>query len=148
VTVATPGIGRGEVCGLKWSDVNLDYRHITVRRSRVPVAGEVVDSTPKNGRVRVVALGQLTVKALKHQRKIQTAAKLKPGAKWQGRGDYVFIRPFGRTLKPNSLSRELLSGAKVEPTRGIKPRILLSSRVGSARVGSIWLAAQGAAPPR
>ena len=47
ILTATTGMRRGEVCGLMWSDVNLDAGQLAVARSRVPISGKVVESTPK-----------------------------------------------------------------------------------------------------
>lgn len=106
VTIAMTGLRRGEVCGLRWSDVDLQNAQMTVCRSRVPLAGEVIESTPKSGQARIVALDEDTVAALERHRKGQAAAQLKMGPKWRGEGNYVFTRPDGRPIEPNSISRE------------------------------------------
>jgi hypothetical protein len=47
----TPGDGgrvrRGEALGLRWSDVDLDGRTVTIRRSSVVAGGRVVEGEPK-----------------------------------------------------------------------------------------------------
>lgn len=53
---ALTGMRRGEVCGLRWSDVDFHHRQVTVARSVYQVGGEVGVKTPKNGRTRTVAL--------------------------------------------------------------------------------------------
>jgi len=44
------GLRRGEVLGLRWSDVDLVAKTITVRWSRTSVAGEIVEKEPKTER--------------------------------------------------------------------------------------------------
>jgi integrase len=104
--IATTGLRRGEACGLRWGDVDVVSAQITVRRSRVPVGGVVVESTPKGGRSREVDIDDDTVTALERHRRAQVAARLKAGPAWRGDDDYVFTREDGRPLEPNSISRE------------------------------------------
>ena len=104
---ATTGLRRGELAGLQWRDVNLQAGELTVNRSRMPVAGEVIESTPKSGKPRTITLDSDTVAVLERHRKAQAAAQLKAGPKWQGADNYIFTRPDGRPVEPNSLSREL-----------------------------------------
>lgn len=48
------GLRRGEVLGLRWSDVDLVAKTITVRWARTSVAGEIVEKEPKTERGRRV----------------------------------------------------------------------------------------------
>jgi integrase len=102
VLAATTGLRRGEVCGLMWSDLTLDAGQAAIRRSRVPVAGKVVESTPKSGRARVITLAPATVAAVRKHRKAQLAEKLAWGAGWNETG-YVFIQEDGKPLRPDWL---------------------------------------------
>ncbi len=52
--LATTGMRRGEACGLRWSDVDLDAGTIRVRRSIWRVAGELGEGPPKSGRERTI----------------------------------------------------------------------------------------------
>lgn len=65
------GCRRGECCGLKWEDVDLEGRVLTIRRNLcyTPQKGVYVD-TPKSGKVREVDIGPETsaiLAALKEQ---------------------------------------------------------------------------------
>lgn len=52
VLAATTGLRRGEVLGLRWSDVDLDSGRLAVRQTLVSVAYETKFSTPKTNRGR------------------------------------------------------------------------------------------------
>lgn len=60
---AFTGLRRGELCGLRWSNVDLERGTITVRTQLVDVAGTVVEGPPKtkSGEHRRVDRGQRTV---------------------------------------------------------------------------------------
>ena len=59
------GIRRGECCGLRWEDVDLEAQVVTVRRNLcyTPERGVYVD-TPKSGKVREVDIGPETAALL------------------------------------------------------------------------------------
>ena len=47
VLLLTRGLRRGEVCGLRWSHMDLQHGVFDVQTTRVVVDGHVIDSTPK-----------------------------------------------------------------------------------------------------
>lgn len=59
------GMRRGEIVGLRWDDVDLTRREITIRHTLVQVGKEVVETSPKSraGR-RIIELDDATVGAL------------------------------------------------------------------------------------
>ena len=63
--VAATGMRRGEACGLRWSDVDLDAGRLTVQRSHLALPGAVGDHPTKTRSVRTVTLDPATVAALK-----------------------------------------------------------------------------------
>lgn len=58
------GLRRGEVIGLRWSDVNLDSRTLTIRRSSLWLYGRWYDNQPKNNRERVIPINDVLYDAL------------------------------------------------------------------------------------
>ena len=59
---------RGEVLGVKWEDIDLEAGRLSVRRSLIPLGGEVIVSEPKTARGRrSIALDAETVEVLKAQ---------------------------------------------------------------------------------
>jgi len=67
--VAWTGCRRGEVCGLRWTDVDLVGKSILIQRSVVAVPGGVEEKGTKTGEVRRLAIGPRSVKLLKAHRK-------------------------------------------------------------------------------
>ncbi len=58
---ATTGLRRGELCGLRWSDVDLLDRSLTVRHSIWENAGKTGEKDPKSHQVRIVPIGSATL---------------------------------------------------------------------------------------
>lgn len=65
---ATTGARRGELCGLRWSDLDLDDGAAEIARSLVEVDRAVTVKVPKSGRTRRIALGPGTVARLRGRR--------------------------------------------------------------------------------
>jgi len=65
---ATTGARRGELCGLRWGDVELASARLTVRRSISDTPGQVVPRATKTGRQRHVSLDDATAAVLVGQR--------------------------------------------------------------------------------
>ena len=104
---ATTGMRRGELCGLEWGDVDLDHRHLFVRRSRVMVGGGyAMTQAPKTAAgVRKIGLDEQTVEALRaHQERQASERQACPPGHWK-ECDNVFRDPLGRPVFPESLTK-------------------------------------------
>lgn len=111
--MATTGLRRGEVLGLRWSDVDLDAATITVRSTRVRFGTTIATSTPKTARGnRTVALGPTVVAGLRAWRSTQNADRLRMGAGWQNAGDLVVTLADGAAPNPEAFSDLFRSLAK------------------------------------
>lgn len=79
IAIAT-GLRQGDLLGLRWVDVDLDARRLTVRHSLVCVGGKLVLLEPKTSRSRrMVVLPEMAVSALRVHRARQRMERLVAG---------------------------------------------------------------------
>ena len=149
--LAMTGMRRGEACGLKWEDVNLEKGRVSVRRSLIPHEDKVIVSEPKTAKGRrQIALDAGTVEAFKAQAAQQMDDQENAEAAWEETG-YVFTMDDGRPMHPQSVSRAFdraIAAAKLPRIRlhdlrhthaslalaaGINPKVV-SERLGHATV--------------
>lgn len=108
------GLRRGEVCGLRWAEVNLDSGLVQVRRQLTVVDGRVIaEEHPKSdhGR-RTVEVDESTVATLRHHRGSQLGRRMLVGAGWR-EGDLVFCGPAGEQLHPESVAKAFVRRARI-----------------------------------
>lgn len=105
-TAAYTGMRLGELCGLRWVDVDLDAGAVTVRQQAQQVGSTVTYGPPKTrtGQDRRIALGADAVAVLRALRKRQAEERLAWGEAWTDTG-LVFVQPGGAGLVPQSVSR-------------------------------------------
>lgn len=99
---AFTGLRRGELCGLRWSDVDLEGGSLTVRNTRVVLVHEVVEGTPKSHKPRRVELDAETVARLRQHRVRQGEQSLALGIP---RPEYVFTMADGQPWHPSVITR-------------------------------------------
>lgn len=108
------GLRRGEVCGLRWVDVDLDAGEVTVKRSRVLVAGigivDQVDAKTKAA-ARTVWLGPATTAALLRLRTAQKEARMAAGPAWVDSG-LVVVDGIGQGLRPDTFANMFVRTAR------------------------------------
>jgi len=74
---ALTGMRRGELCALRWSDLDLDEGQIEVARSVVLVPGGLGEKTTKTNRTRRVALDEVGLTVLRtHRARVEEWARL------------------------------------------------------------------------
>ncbi|MFC0532505.1 site-specific integrase [Phytohabitans kaempferiae] len=92
---AFAGLRRGELCGLRWQDVDLDARLVDVAWQRTTAQHRVVESTPKTeGSESVIDIDAGTAEVLRVWRRQQREERLAAGPAWQDTG-LVFTREDG-----------------------------------------------------
>jgi integrase len=105
---AFAGLRRGELIALKWRDVNLVARKLTVRRT---VSGTIELTSTKSRRARDVPIPNQAEAAF---------ARLCERTDFTGPDDYVFVNRLGRRLDPSALRRRYeraRDAAGLEPLR-------------------------------
>jgi integrase len=118
---ANTGLRRGELVGLRWSDLDLDAAQLSVRRALVSVNYEIEFEEPKTARApRTVALDASTVKVLKEHRKNQLEQRLAAGTDYSV-NDLVFFQADGSPIHPQVASDRF---ARIVERAGL-PRISL-----------------------
>ena len=102
--MATTGMRRGEVMGLRWADVDLEAGRVSIVQTHVIVNRKIIVAEPKTlkGR-RSIALDASTVAALRQLRRRQLEERLELGATWTDSG-LVVAWEDGTSINPRSLS--------------------------------------------
>jgi integrase len=128
---AMSGLRRGELCGLRWSDVDLDAGTISVRQAITVVRGKASVSDVKSKRSRrVLDIDAGTIAVLRALRKTQLEQRMLMGAGWAESG-LVFTMPTGEGWHPDTISqafdRLVSPGRKMtaEQRDALPPRIRL-----------------------
>lgn len=99
------GMRRGEVCALRWQDVDLDAGVVHVDRAVTYLERERVYTTPKNHERRDVTIDPRTVAALRAWRKEQAAERLKWGQAYTDIEGVVFTWENGAPITPDYVSK-------------------------------------------
>jgi integrase len=74
--LAATGARRGEVCGLRWSDVHVDSSTVSIRRSVASVAGGTIVKDTKTHAARRIAIDADTMAVLaRHRRRMEVRAR-------------------------------------------------------------------------
>ncbi|MEV5898594.1 site-specific integrase [Streptomyces sp. NPDC052127] len=132
------GLRRGELVGLRWTDVDLDKRVLYVRQQTQRRRGVLYDDDTKNRRNRALPLPAMCIAPLRWHRMRQAAARQRAGESWDD-GGYVFATRNGRPVEPRNVYR---SFTRVAESAGLRVIRLHDARHGCATL----LTAAGVAP--
>jgi integrase len=106
------GLRRGEACGLRWCDVDLDGRTLRVSEPLLQLGGKLVRSRAKTrAGERTVSLDAATVTALRAWRTTLKRERLRWGTAYVD-GDLVFCREDGSAVPPDYVTRRFREIAK------------------------------------
>ena len=118
--LALTGLRRGELAGLRWADVDLDAKTLTIANNRVSAGGRTVENDPKSViSRRTLPLPDRLVSVLKAARARQAAERLALGPDY-GSGAYVVSNEVGDPYSPAVLSRYWRDAVKAAGVRHIK----------------------------
>jgi len=113
VVLATTGMRRGELFGLRWSDLDLDRGRLSIAQSLLNIDSTlVIEPTKTNRSRRSVALDPGTVDVLRAHRRRQAEERLAFGAQWNGSYNLVFCKPDGTPEHPDMFSRRFKQNVK------------------------------------
>lgn len=100
----TRGLRRGDLCGLRWPEIDLDAGRASITATRIVVAGAALDSAPKTRRgVRTIPLDANLVGLLRTHWARQAAEKLAAGEAYQD-GGWLVADELGRPYHPSTIS--------------------------------------------
>ena len=154
VLLATTGMRRGEVLGLRWHDIDFDGAELAVANTLTTAGSStVVSGPPKTPRSRrQIFLDEGTLAVLRDHRRRQNEERLAVGPAWNTDGDYVFTDELGESIHPDDVLRSFrrhatasgLPAIRLHDLRhsyatlalkaGVHPKVV-SERLGHATVG-------------
>lgn len=102
--LAFTGMRRGEALGVRWGDVRLDTKTLTIRRAICLVDRKCYISTPKSAQGRSLALDSETLKILRRHRSAQSRARKLADLPAPGASDWVFADAAGDHLSPTMVT--------------------------------------------
>ena len=98
------GMRRGELAGLRWSDIDLDGATLTVSQQRTTAGSKTVTMAPKARSQRQLLLADPTVSSLREHLDRQTSERTDAGVAWVESG-YVFVDESGDPLLPQRITK-------------------------------------------
>ncbi len=101
---ATTGMRRGEIAGLRWSNVDLGAARLTVNQQIVSVEYELVEDDLKTASSRrTIDLDEQTLGMLRRHRRGQLEERMATGRR--GDDGFVFAKPDGSPIHPDLVSQ-------------------------------------------
>jgi integrase len=111
---------RGEMAGLRWSDVDLDAKTLSVANNRTAAGNKTVEGEPKSPTSRrTLPLPDRLVSVLRAAKARQAAERLAIGAPY-GAGEYVVSNLIGNPYNPQALTAHWRRMVKKAGVRHLK----------------------------
>lgn len=113
------GARRSEICALRWSDIDLDTRMVSITKSLKVVEGVIDEKTTKTeSSIRTIKLSESTINLIKKYKKWQDAYKLVNKQRWIGKDDRVFTALNGSYMFPGTcdhILRKIVKKYNLDP---------------------------------
>lgn len=113
------GARRSEICALRWSDIDLDTRMMSITKSLKVVEGVIDEKTTKTeSSIRTIKLSETTIEVIKEYKKWQEAYKLVNKQRWIGKDDRVFTALNGESMFPGTcdhILRKIVKKYNLDP---------------------------------
>lgn len=139
------GLRRGELMGLKWSDIDFEAKTLHVARSNQSLTGKgTFSKKPKTEEsIRDIAVSDSSIELLRQLHITQMKQKFKLGEKWQD-GDWVFAGKDGKALYDSTpshwftkfLKRKNLPHISFHSLRHLSATILIAQGIPLKNVSS------------
>ena len=102
------GMRRGEILGLRWTDIDFETNTLTIRRTvqRVIGQGKLEMPTKTKSSDRRIPLSPPCIKVLKEHVAFQRAQRERAGKNWT-ETDYVFTSSVGTPLEPQHITQNM-----------------------------------------
>ena len=115
------GLRRGEIVGLKWEDVDLDKRLLSVKRSIYkPKDQKALEKTPKSKcSIRTIAIPERLCDTLRAYKEHQDRHASFMGHAWQNLG-YIFTEEDGYVMNPHTPTKQFSKFLKRHNIRHLK----------------------------
>ena len=102
------GARRSELCALRWSDIDMKTRMMSITKSLKVVEGIIDERTTKTvSSRREIMLSESTIKQLEEYREWQNAYKLVNKKRWMGKDDRIFTSKEGLYMHPGTCDHVL-----------------------------------------
>ena len=96
------GARRGEICALRWPDINFETRTLIIDNSLKIVDGIVDEENAKTcSSNRIIILSEATIEVMKEYKEWQDNYIKEMGSKWKGT-DRIFTDAFGGPMNPST----------------------------------------------
>ena len=96
------GMRKGELCGLRWTSVDLETATVSVVEQLIKPGSKAVFGPPKNGLNRTIQLSPKTVELLRVHRRNQKELKFKNGKHYHDRG-LVFAKQWNQMTRSKQI---------------------------------------------
>lgn len=123
------GARRGELCALKFSDVDFNTNRITIERAAIKLKGQpITTKPPKDYETRTITVAPYCIELLRELQAEKDKERERLGDKWQG-GDWIFTQWNGEIMNPQTPTKWF---SKFLDRNGLKHRKFHSLRHTSA----------------